>query len=91
MCTVCAQPPLIPLCSFPDGLQETSFDNLWLAGDWVKGVQHGANGLSQASRQWLRHQIDGSAPHGCMQRAVLDNAGDKETPHPCPACRSVLG
>lgn len=32
-------------------LQETSFGNLWLAGDWVKGVQHGANGLSQASGQ----------------------------------------
>lgn len=32
--------------------QETSFDNLWLAGDWVKGVQHGANGLSQ-ERAWV--------------------------------------
>eukprot|EP01026_Neomeris_dumetosa_P032811 TRINITY_DN2607_c0_g1_i1.p1 TRINITY_DN2607_c0_g1~~TRINITY_DN2607_c0_g1_i1.p1 ORF type:complete len:373 (-),score=56.80 TRINITY_DN2607_c0_g1_i1:222-1292(-) len=25
----------------------TSFDNVFLAGDWVKGVPHGANGLSQ--------------------------------------------
>lgn len=28
-------------------LQETSIPNLYLAGDWVKGVPHGANGLSQ--------------------------------------------
>ncbi|KAK9843730.1 hypothetical protein WJX81_003891 [Elliptochloris bilobata] len=27
--------------------QETGLGNLWLAGDWVKGVPHGANGLSQ--------------------------------------------
>ncbi|PSC69064.1 amine oxidase [Micractinium conductrix] len=27
--------------------QATSFGNLFLAGDWVKGLQHGANGLSQ--------------------------------------------
>jgi len=28
--------------------QQTGIANLWLAGDWVKGVPHGANGLSQA-------------------------------------------
>ncbi|GAB4822730.1 hypothetical protein N2152v2_009776 [Parachlorella kessleri] len=27
--------------------QQTSFSNVFLAGDWVKGVDHGANGLSQ--------------------------------------------
>ena len=27
--------------------QATSIPNLFLAGDWVKGVPHGANGLSQ--------------------------------------------
>lgn len=27
--------------------QDTSIQNLFLAGDWVKGVDHGANGLSQ--------------------------------------------
>lgn len=28
-------------------LQTTSFGNLFMAGDWVKGLDHGANGLSQ--------------------------------------------
>ena len=28
-------------------LQTTSRQNLFMAGDWVKGVPHGANGLSQ--------------------------------------------
>jgi uncharacterized protein with NAD-binding domain and iron-sulfur cluster len=28
-------------------LQTTSFGNLFMAGDWVKDVPHGANGLSQ--------------------------------------------
>ena len=28
-------------------LQTTSFSNVFMAGDWVKGVPHGANGLSQ--------------------------------------------
>ncbi|EIE25692.1 FAD/NAD(P)-binding domain-containing protein [Coccomyxa subellipsoidea C-169] len=28
-------------------LQTTSFGNVFMAGDWVKGVPHGANGLSQ--------------------------------------------
>lgn len=32
--------------------QTTSFGNLFLAGDWVKGLQHGANGLSQ-ERAWI--------------------------------------
>jgi len=32
--------------------QLTSFGNVMLAGDWVKGVQHGANGLSQ-ERAWV--------------------------------------
>lgn len=27
--------------------QTTSFPNLFMAGDWVKGLDHGANGLSQ--------------------------------------------
>ena len=30
-------------------LQTTSFTNVFMAGDWVKGVPHGANGLSQVS------------------------------------------
>ncbi len=28
-------------------LQTTSFANVFMAGDWVKDVPHGANGLSQ--------------------------------------------
>jgi len=32
--------------------QLTSFGNVVLAGDWVKGVPHGANGLSQ-ERSWV--------------------------------------
>lgn len=32
--------------------QLTSFGNVVLAGDWVKGVPHGANGLSQ-ERAWV--------------------------------------
>lgn len=28
-------------------LQRTSFGNVFMAGDWVKGLNHGANGLSQ--------------------------------------------
>lgn len=29
--------------------QDTSIDNLYMAGDWVRDVDHGANGLSQVS------------------------------------------
>ena len=32
-------------------LQSTSFGNVFMAGDWVKGVPHGANGLSQVRRR----------------------------------------
>ncbi|KAI3436402.1 hypothetical protein D9Q98_005819 [Chlorella vulgaris] len=32
--------------------QTTSFNNLFIAGDWVKGLDHGANGLSQ-ERAWV--------------------------------------
>ena len=32
--------------------QTTSFRNVFLAGDWVRGVDHGANGLSQ-ERAWV--------------------------------------
>ena len=32
--------------------QTTSFSNLFMAGDWVKGLDHGANGLSQ-ERAWI--------------------------------------
>ena len=28
-------------------LQRTSYGNVFMAGDWVKGLDHGANGLSQ--------------------------------------------
>ena len=28
-------------------MQATSIRNVVMAGDWVKGVEHGANGLSQ--------------------------------------------
>ena len=28
-------------------LQRTSIGNVFMAGDWVKGLDHGANGLSQ--------------------------------------------
>ena len=35
-------------------LQATSFGNVFLAGDWVKGVPHGANGLSQVRIGWRR-------------------------------------
>ena len=28
-------------------LQRTSYPNVFMAGDWVKGLDHGANGLSQ--------------------------------------------
>lgn len=54
--------------------QETSFGNLWLAGDWVKGVQHGANGLSQASRQqqWCCMIHHGAAmPWFCLMLRML--------------------
>ncbi len=45
--------------------QATSFPNLFLAGDWVKGLDHGANGLSQVGLffvclHWLL--IQGSTP-----------------------------
>ncbi len=29
--------------------QTTSFPNVFIAGDWVKNIDHGANGLSQVS------------------------------------------
>ena len=29
--------------------QTTSFPNVFIAGDWVKNTDHGANGLSQAN------------------------------------------
>lgn len=32
-------------------LQQTSFPNVVIAGDWIKGLDHGANGLSQ-ERAW---------------------------------------
>ena len=32
--------------------QATSFPNLFLAGDYIKGLDHGANGLSQ-ERAWV--------------------------------------
>lgn len=28
-------------------MQQTSLDNVFMAGDWVRGLEHGANGLSQ--------------------------------------------
>ena len=28
-------------------LQRTSVPNIYMAGDWVRGLNHGANGLSQ--------------------------------------------
>ena len=30
-------------------LQRTSVGNVFMSGDWVRGLQHGANGLSQVS------------------------------------------
>lgn len=33
--------------------QETGLRNLFLAGDWVKGVPHGADGLSQVGSRGL--------------------------------------
>ena len=40
-------------------LQTTSLPNVFMAGDWVKGVPHGANGLSQVR---LRLALPPAAP-----------------------------
>lgn len=32
--------------------QQTSFPNVFIAGDWVKNIDHGANGLSQVGLQF---------------------------------------
>ena len=60
MTSVCAQVVDSAVLKFPKAvthfsagsyssrpLQTTSFPNVFMAGDWVKGVPHGANGLSQ--------------------------------------------
>ena len=38
--------------------QQTSFGNVFIAGDWVRDLDHGANGLSQARAVALQ-----SGPH----------------------------
>ena len=47
--------------------QVTGLDNLFLAGDWVKGVPHGANGLSQV-------------PHAFTYNCLSDERLDEEHP-----------
>lgn len=49
-------------------LQTTSFGNVFMAGDWVKGLNHGANGLSQ-ERAYITgltaaNLVIGSLSHG---------------------------
>lgn len=48
--------------------QATSFPNLFLAGDWIKGLDHGANGLSQAGWGPKRAVKCGVGPTGCHRR-----------------------
>ena len=73
-------------------LQTTSFTNVFMAGDWVKGVPHGANGLSQVSMlsrwfpsiAWSRaSRIDGNLSplsgrtYGiCRRRGVVARASE---------------
>ena len=41
-------------------MQTTSLPNVFMAGDWVKGVPHGANGLSQVRLK--AHHLPQAAP-----------------------------
>ena len=62
--------------------QETTLPNLFLAGDWVKGVPHGANGLSQ-ERAYITGLIAANKViERCMKgspAAILDVQSDE--PH----------
>ena len=59
-------------------LQTTSFPNVFMAGDWVKGVPHGANGLSQVRGptivavllQWERVRAAASACFRWLQSCI---------------------
>ena len=47
-------------------LQTTSFGNVFMAGDWVKGVPHGANGLSQVTHRSVTQSLSPKDP-GAMR------------------------
>eukprot|EP00210_Caulerpa_lentillifera_P001559 g1497.t1 len=61
--------------------QKTTLDNLFLAGDWVKGVQHGANGLSQ-ERAYVTGLIAANEVIRKMQRGVPAKILDVEPDEP---------
>ncbi|KIY95975.1 hypothetical protein MNEG_11988 [Monoraphidium neglectum] len=62
--------------------QSTSIPNLFLAGDWVKGVDHGANGLSQ-ERAYVTGLIAANLVVGKLQQGLPAQILDveKDEPH----------
>jgi len=69
--------------------QKTSLQNLFLAGDWVKGVKHGANGLSQ-ERAYVTGLIAANEVIRKMQNGVTAKILDVEPDEPHIATLKTL-